>query len=257
MVEPEVLKVAYLPALLTAPNEEYYGRYDHDKALTTWGKKMRLFDENSSEGPKKAESLKGVFSDSHSHKSSFDRTLNKFKDVDVIPTKSITEVGIQPTRYKFDDLSQKDEKLASIAFSSKASMNESKTRVRVFGFDPSKTEAILKYFMAFGNLVEPCSSQGNWITFKYTTHEAALKALKCHGKVMHQRMIGVVWDDSITELQTVRLLPAEDIFLQTQAYNDSKSSINNSSNHVPKDSNNSTVKPSGFLHKIREILMGW
>ncbi|KAI9483525.1 MAG: hypothetical protein EXX96DRAFT_558487 [Benjaminiella poitrasii] len=252
-------KVTYLPALLTAPNDEQYGHFDNDKPLTNWGKKMRLFDDNSTEGHKKAKSLKGVFADSHDNNNSFDRTLTKYKDVDVIPTKSITEVGIQPTRFKFGEITQKEEDTASAPFYTKAIHNESgKTRVRVFGFDPTKTEAILKYFMTFGSLIEPCSSQGNWITFNYTTHEAALKALACHGKLLHQRMIGVVWDDTITEFQTVKLLPAEDIFLQSQTNNLAKpSSVGTSNNATTKDGIHAVVKPSGFLYKIREILMGW
>jgi hypothetical protein len=129
----------------------------------------------------------------------------------------------------------------------------SKTRVRVFGFDQSKTKEIIEHFTQLGDLIEPYSSQGNWITFNYVNHESALKALACHGMSFEQdRMVGVTWDERAQEMELLQMHQAtHDLFKNPSLFKPKPS--------VPaKDQQKKEpVTSNSLFGRVREILMGW
>lgn len=135
------------------------------------------------------------------------------------------------------------------------SLLTSKTRIRVFGFDQSKTQDIIEYFTKLGDLVEPYASQGNWITFNYVSHGSALKALACHGMLFDQdRMVGVTWDERAQEIETLQMHEAtRDLFKNPNLFLvKSKPSSDN------KDQQNKApVTSNSFFNKVKDMLMGW
>ncbi|KAI8090933.1 uncharacterized protein B0P05DRAFT_528027 [Gilbertella persicaria] len=125
-----------------------------------------------------------------------------------------------------------------------------KKKVRVFGYDASKTEEIIKYFSSLGDMLEAPFSQGNWITFHYVSHETALKAIECNGMIIDQdHMVGVTWDERAKEVEVLRL-PQH----TSDLYSSPFSSTHKQSQQTLQSTGNAN---KGFFDRLRENLMGW
>lgn len=126
------------------------------------------------------------------------------------------------------------------------------TRVRVFGFNPSKTGDVIRVFSEIGELVEPYSSKGNWITFEYVTPEAANKAISLNGMYIDRdHMVGVAWDENSKQVKVLGSGNTTDLFKinGTPAEKRETPQLNNQLKQPHQE--------TGFLNRLREKLMGW
>lgn len=131
-------------------------------------------------------------------------------------------------------------------------------RVRVFGFNPQQTENIIKHFTSLGRLVEPCTSQGNWITFHYVDHESALKAIQDNGKkIGEDHLVGVAWDESANEVELMKIESPNDLFKKHNADSLFKEPSKPQQQHQPTIPNQHQTTETNLWNKLREKFMGW
>jgi hypothetical protein len=125
----------------------------------------------------------------------------------------------------------------------------------VFGFDQSNTQDIIEHFAQLGDLLEPYSSQGNWITFNYVNHQSALKALACHGMSFDQdRMVGVTWDERAQEVEILQMHQAtQDLFKNPNLFLVKPRPSSSGKDQQKKE----PVTSNSLFSKVREMLMGW
>ncbi|KAI9314481.1 hypothetical protein BX666DRAFT_1879529 [Dichotomocladium elegans] len=98
------------------------------------------------------------------------------------PALSIWNVGINTHRYSANEQLVIDK--------SKPTANPI---VRVFGFPPDQTPAVVEYFSRFGPIAERYhQSSANWMTLRYATNQMAERALESHGKIIGKEIrVGV------------------------------------------------------------------
>ncbi|KAG2208885.1 hypothetical protein INT47_011025 [Mucor saturninus] len=131
-------------------------------------------------------------------------------------------------------------------FNTSRSVDPTKTRVRVFGYDGKDVEKIIKYFTNLGELAEPCQSQGNWITFNYVSPQVAQKAIECNGMNIDQNhLVGVTWDERAKQVENLHYQPQQnDLYKRQSSF----------MNIFSVDHQQGEQK---LVDKIREKLLGW
>ncbi|KAG2221329.1 hypothetical protein INT45_014013 [Circinella minor] len=89
----------------------------------------------------------------------------------------------------------------TISHSNSASSNTNKgsTMVKVFGYPAEMKVTVIEFFSKCGQIEERYQSGSNWMTFRYSSSDAAKEALGYHGTLMTKEcMIGVIEAKSMT-----------------------------------------------------------
>lgn len=132
-------------------------------------------------------------------------------------------------------------------FNTSNGVEQTKTRIRVFGYDSKDVDKVIRYFTNLGELAEPPQSQGNWITFNYVSPQVALKAIECNGMNIDQnQLVGVTWDERAKQVENLNYQPEKnDLYKKQTGFLD----IFSSDHHQQGEQK--------LVDKIREKLLGW
>lgn len=133
-------------------------------------------------------------------------------------------------------------------------------RVRVFGFNPQQAENIINHFTSFGDLAEPYTRQGNWITFHYVKHESALRAIQDNGKkIGEDHIVGVAWDESADEVEKTQLENPPDLYKRhsNNTFSIFKEPSRPKPEQQPTIPNQHPPAENTLWNKLREKFMGW
>jgi hypothetical protein len=206
----------------------------------------------------------------------FDQNMNKQGNTTSIPTNTMKETGLSASTFassasQYDHYHLINLTTTTTTTSTNTSNNKSitpitlnpeeRTRVRVFGYDKSNIEAVIRYFTNIGDL-EPsdCISEGNWMTFNYKTHEAALKAIDCNGmNIDKDYFVGVTWYEKAQEMESSIGNQEKDLFQKSTGFMNvfSNGGVNNQIEQKKLQQHQQETKQHNLLDTLREKLLGW
>jgi hypothetical protein len=191
------------------------------------------------------------------------------------PVNSLKEVGIQPSTTTTTTLTVMDSTPTSLSpiittTTNNGTKQDTRTRVRVFGYTEENVVEIIKRFEAIGESTHEYSNTGNWIIFEYRTPEAAKAAIELNGLNVNAYLIGVAYDEPLQEidnhisLMTFTPTTATTTSTNTDLFTKSTdSSFMNSYNHQfnrnkqDQKDQDAAAKKQNLLGFIRENVFGW
>lgn len=163
-----------------------------------------------------AKNEQGVFTQKDNITTGFDKHFNGVGGVEP-PRESLNDTGIQTGGQ--EAAYQSNEMANPFGLFNASVVDNTKTRIRVFGYDGKDVDKIIRYFTNLGELSEPCKSQGNWITFNYVSPETALKAIECNGMNIDQNhLVGVTWDEGAKKVENLHYTTQDDLYKKSSSF---------------------------------------